>query len=156
MAAPAAPPVEASETLVGAPSRNHRTGVARPASTSTLIATAIQRRRTTTVPIRRHSRLSGSVERRCGQSNRGPATSSSAGSKVSAAITLITGISKPVNPTLPKNGTGNTISAAKLTATVVPENNTERPAVAIAVWTASTFSAPRPSSSRQRVTMSSA
>jgi len=72
---------------------------------------------------------------------------------VSAAITLMTGISNPVNPTLRRNGTGSAISAAKLTATVMPENSTDRPAVAIAAWTASTLSAPRPRSSRQRVTM---
>jgi hypothetical protein len=155
IAAPASPPFDASDALVGWPSRNPSTGAASTSSTTTASAAAHHRRRTTSVPIRRHRRLSGSVDRRCGQSSRRPAVSSSAASNVSAASTLITGISRPVKPTLRRNGTGRAISAARLTATVTPEKNTARPADAIARSTASAGDAPSPRSSRQRVTISS-
>ncbi len=75
---------------------------------------------------------------------------------MSAAATLSTGMSRPVYPTLRRNGTGMAISAARLTATVMPENNTERPAVSRAMRTASSGEAPLPRSSRQRVTISKA
>jgi hypothetical protein len=57
---------------------------------------------------------------------------------------------------LRRNGSGSAISANRPTATVVPENTTARPAVAIAAVTASSFSAPFSRSSRQRTTTSSA
>jgi hypothetical protein len=71
-------------------------------------------------------------------------------------MTLTTGMSRPVNPTLRRKGTGSAISAARLIATVTPENRTDRPAVASARSTAWTLPAPRPRSSRQRVTINSA
>ncbi|SKZ38585.1 Uncharacterised protein [Mycobacteroides abscessus subsp. abscessus] len=85
-----------------------------------------------------------------------PATDSSAGTNVSAATTLISGMSSPVNPILRRNGTGRAISAARLTATVMPENSTARPAVARVCSTACSPSYPLPRASRHRVTIRSA
>ena len=56
---------------------------------------------------------------------------------------------------LRRNGNGTTTRAARETATVTPLNTTEWPAVATAVRTAVSLSAPAARSSRQRITMSS-
>ena len=69
---------------------------------------------------------------------------------------LISGMSMAARPMLRRNGTLVRASAARLTATVMPENSTELPAVAEARSTAARLSSPRPRSSRHRVTMSSA
>ena len=56
---------------------------------------------------------------------------------------------------LRRNGSGTSTSAASETATVTPLKTTDRPAVRIAVRTASSLSEPSSRSSRHRVTTSS-
>ena len=80
---------------------------------------------------------------------------SSAGSRVRTTATLTSGISMPPKPMLRRNGTGTTISATRLIATVTPEASTACPAVFIAMTTASSLSRPCARSSRQRETTSS-
>ena len=77
------------------------------------------------------------------------------GSRVVETATLSRGMSIPARPMLRRNGTDVSASAARLTVTVMPENRTERPAVADAASTAARLSWPSARSSRHRVTMSS-
>jgi hypothetical protein len=79
---------------------------------------------------------------------------SSAGSKVSTAATLTSGMSRPPSPILRRNGTGTTSRASRLIATVTPEASTACPAVRIAITTAARLSWPWARSSRQRETSS--
>ena len=55
-------------------------------------------------------------------------------------------------PMLRMNGTGRTTRASRPIATVIPLKTTARPAVSMAMTTASWFSRPWSRSSRQRVT----
>ncbi len=74
---------------------------------------------------------------------------------MSATPVEMSGIIIPAYPIERNPGTGNTTSAIRPIATVRPESTTARPAVAIAITTASWFSCPCARSSRQRVTISS-
>ena len=74
---------------------------------------------------------------------------------MSEIATLNRGISSPPSPMLRRKGIGTTTSAARDTATVTPLKTTERPAVAMAVATASSLLTPLALSSRHRVTTSS-
>jgi hypothetical protein len=51
------------------------------------------------------------------------------GSGVADTPMLMSGIGSPARPMLRRNGTVVSARAARLTATVIPENRTERPAV---------------------------
>jgi len=90
-----------------------------------------------------------------GHSRRVPMVSSMTGSRVVETATLMRAMSSPARPMLRRKGTEVSASAAKLTATVIPENNTECPAVRAAVSTASEMARPFERSSLQRVTMRS-
>ena len=104
--------------------------------------------------IAAQSRLRVTAGLRRGQFNLGPTELSSAGTRVSETATLNNGMSSPPSPMLRRNGIGTSTSAASDTATVTPLNTTERPAVAMAVRTASSLSTPLADSSRHRVTTS--
>jgi hypothetical protein len=75
---------------------------------------------------------------------------------VSAATIATSTAAMPPNPIERRNISGNINSAASDTATVIPENTTVRPAVAIVRASASWTVACRGSSSRNRLTMNSA
>ena len=110
-------------------------------------------RRLATLP-----RPAGSLRRArrlAGQSSRGPTVASSTGSRVRVARVAASGMSMPAKPMLRRNGTGSRTRASSPTATVPPLVTTDRPAVAMARWTAWERSWPAASSSRQRVTNSS-
>ena len=76
-----------------------------------------------------------------GQSTFGPMPPRIAGVKVIVVKTLASGISAPPRPMLRMNGTGSTTSESSPIATVNPLKTTARPAVSIAVTTASWFAA---------------
>ncbi len=136
------------------PRVNDRAGAARARRTTVEPMTASHLRRRTRVAIAAHSRLRVTAGLRRGQFSFGPTVLSRAGTSVSETATLNNGISKPPSPILRRNGIGTRTSAAKDTATVTPLNTTERPAVAIAVRTASSLATPFAVSSRHRVTTS--
>jgi hypothetical protein len=75
---------------------------------------------------------------------------------VIATATLTSGMKVPAMAMLRRNGTGRMSSASSAIATVVPLNTTDQPAWVIAFSTASSPVAPWSSSSRQRMTTSSA
>ena len=119
-------------------------------------ATAAAARRFLTTPFAHalHARLARFSWRIFGQSTRGPMPPRMAGVSVSVVNTLASGISAPPRPMLRMNGTGRTTRARSPMATVTPLNTTARPAVSMAVTTASWLSRPWSRSSRQRVTNS--
>ena len=98
------------------------------------------------------ARLALSSVRRCGQSSREPAFASTTGSSVMATSVETSGISMPPKPIERRNGSGSAISASRPMATVMPLNTTARPAVSIALCTASSPLRPCERSSRQRET----
>src|SRR6201995_2486486 len=83
-----------------------------------------------------HSGLTVRGGRRRGHSSAGPAASSTTGSRGAEAAMLISGMSIAARPMLRRNGALVRASADRLTATVIPENSTELPAVADARSTA--------------------
>jgi hypothetical protein len=130
------------------------TGAMISASTSAAAPAAIQRRRTMSRAQADQPRAATASCRIRGQSTRGPTFDRIAGSSVSTTETLTSGISMPPSPMLRRNGTGTTISASRLIATVTPEATTAWPAVCIATATASSLDRPCARSSRQRETSS--
>ncbi len=139
----------------GVPSAMPSTGAA-SASSSTELPTMVGHRcRITQRDRRSQVRLTGGRSLRRGHTSRGPIDASRAGSSVTEVATLSSGMSSPPSPMLRRNGNGTKTSAASDTATVTPLNTTDRPAVAIAVRTAASLSAPFARSSRQRMTISS-
>ena len=148
--------VAAVATASGSPRFSAAAGAMRTPSTASAPAAAQARCATTPRAMRVHSGLSVRAGRRRGHSSLGPIESRTTGSKVADTTTLISGMSMAASPMLRRNGTVVSASAARLTVTVMPENKTARPAVAVAVSTAAWLSRPLPRSSRHRVTMSSA
>ena len=87
---------------------------------------------------------------------RWPMIASSAGSRVIAAITETSGISRPPMPIERITGTGMMTMLTRPIATVEPETITERPACFIVSTSASSTVSPCESSSRKRKIISSA
>jgi hypothetical protein len=148
--------VAAVAVACGWPRLSEKTGAMSTARTAMAPAADQPGRATTPRAVRVHSGLTVRAGLRRGHSSRGPSASSSTGRRVTETKMLISGMSMAARPMLRRNGTLVRASAARLTVTVTPENRTERPAVADARSTASRLPRPRPRSSRQRVTMSSA
>ena len=148
--------VAAAAVAWGCPRLSEKTGMTRTARTASAPAAAHPGRAVTRRAIRVHSGLTVRAGRRRGHSRAGPAASSITGRSVADTAMLSSGISMAARPMLRRNGTLVRASAARLTATVMPEYSTEFPAVAEALSTAARLPRPRPRSSRQRVTMSSA
>ena len=116
---------------------------------------ASQRRRETAWAQRVQARLALSSVRRCGQSSFAPALARITGSSVIATSVETSGISMPPYPIERRNGSGSAIRASRPIATVMPLKTTARPAVSIALCTASSPLWPCVRSSRQRETTSS-
>ena len=148
--------VAAVAVACGSPRLSVKTGAISTARMASAPAADHPGRAVTRRAIAVHSGLTVRAGRRRGHSSAGPAASSTTGSRVAETAMLISGMSMAARPMLRRNGTLVRASAARLTATVMPENSTELPAVADARSTAARLSRPRPRSSRHRVTMSSA
>ena len=139
----------------GSPVCTENTGRMSPASAASPTAAAAQRQRTTPRAQPDQRRLGDGVMCLRGQSNRRPAVASRIGSSVSATAAETSGISSPAYARPCRNGTGRASSASRPALTTSPDSSTDRPALAIAAWTAATGSWPRPRCSRHRVTTSS-
>ncbi len=109
----------------------------RIASATSAIAVATNRRFTMSRAHAVQPREATPSLRIRGTSIRGPIEDRRAGNRVSTTATLTSGMSMPPKPILRRNGTGTTINASKLIATVIPEATMEWPAVCIAATTAS-------------------
>ena len=147
----------ASESARGFPSWMEEAATASAPSTAIDTAAAAQRLRTTTRAQADHPPLTWPSRRVRGQSSFGPTVARTTGSSVVATATLTSGMSMPAIPMLRRNGTGRATSASSEMPTVVPLKTTALPACCIALTTASSLETPpRPRSSRQRTTTSSA